>query len=315
MTYGAPAHIPGFARPGVAFLAVGRVLHLDRSVVRRVGLAGLVRKRAGERQEAPAHWPADSQIALSRRGATLMLFAHPHCPCTRATLGELEKIVARCPGSVTIWVLFLEPAGCDASWRPERSGASGCRDSWRPRRSRPRRRRGPPLSRHDVRPGVVVQRTGGTVVQRRDHRVPRPRGRQHWPVGDRVVLDRRALRPAARAPVFGCPDRRHVGTRIGVQPCRLPCLNPISSVAARKRADELFREHQHAIFVRTDRMFAVLLLFQWVAGIVARRSGSRREVGTSPRATSIRTSGRPCSWPESSIACRSRWRCFNREER
>ncbi len=40
-------------------------------------------------------------------------------------------------------------------------------------------------------------------------------------------------------------------------------------VAARNRADRLFREHQHAIFVRTDRMFAALLLFQWVAGIGA----------------------------------------------
>ncbi len=40
-----------------------------------------------------------------------------------------------------------------------------------------------------------------------------------------------------------------------------------SSVAAGERADKLFREHQQQIFVRTDRMFAVLLLFQWVAGI------------------------------------------------
>jgi signal transduction histidine kinase/DNA-binding NarL/FixJ family response regulator len=39
------------------------------------------------------------------------------------------------------------------------------------------------------------------------------------------------------------------------------------SMASSERADELFREHQQGIFVRTDRMFAVLLIFQWVAGI------------------------------------------------
>jgi signal transduction histidine kinase/DNA-binding response OmpR family regulator/HPt (histidine-containing phosphotransfer) domain-containing protein len=39
------------------------------------------------------------------------------------------------------------------------------------------------------------------------------------------------------------------------------------AAAAELRADELFREHQHGIYVRTDRMFAVLMLVQWVAGI------------------------------------------------
>ncbi len=36
-----------------------------------------------------------------------------------------------------------------------------------------------------------------------------------------------------------------------------------------RRTDELFHEHQQRLFVRTDRMFASLLVFQWVAGIVA----------------------------------------------
>ncbi len=51
-------------------------------------------------------------------------------------------------------------------------------------------------------------------------------------------------------------------------------------MAAAKRADELFREHQQGIFVRTDRMFAVLLVFQWVAGIAT-------AIWISPRAWNI----------------------------
>lgn len=35
------------------------------------------------------------------------------------------------------------------------------------------------------------------------------------------------------------------------------------------RADELFRRHEHDLFVRTDRMFGILLVFQWLAGVVA----------------------------------------------
>jgi two-component system sensor histidine kinase/response regulator len=34
-------------------------------------------------------------------------------------------------------------------------------------------------------------------------------------------------------------------------------------------AEDLFREHEQQIYVRTDRMFAILLMFQYVAGIVA----------------------------------------------
>lgn len=52
------------------------------------------------------------------------------------------------------------------------------------------------------------------------------------------------------------------------------------SDVARERADVLFHEHQQRIFVRTDRMFAVLMAFQWVAGVAA-------AVWISPRAWDV----------------------------
>src|ERR1051325_166868 len=39
--------------------------------------------------------------------------------------------------------------------------------------------------------------------------------------------------------------------------------------ATQQRADGLFREHQQAIYKRTDRVFAYLMIFQWLAGIAA----------------------------------------------
>jgi glyoxylase-like metal-dependent hydrolase (beta-lactamase superfamily II) len=44
------------------------------------------------------------------------MVAHPHCPCTRASLAELERIIARCRGAVTAHVLFLKPGRSPQDW-------------------------------------------------------------------------------------------------------------------------------------------------------------------------------------------------------
>src|ERR1700694_5843126 len=50
-------------------------------------------------------------------------------------------------------------------------------------------------------------------------------------------------------------------------------MPPVKMKQARKdsateRADELFKQHQEEIYRNTDKLFARLMLFQWVAGIV-----------------------------------------------
>lgn len=69
----------------------------------------------GPQSATPTDWPAESEIRLNRLGDTLIVFAHPRCPCTRASLGELEKIVARHPRGLKLWVLFYAP-GDAANW-------------------------------------------------------------------------------------------------------------------------------------------------------------------------------------------------------
>ncbi len=61
-------------------------------------------------------WPDDSQIERSQERQTLLLFAHPHCPCTRATIGELALIMTHCPDRIDAHVLFLKPAGFAEGW-------------------------------------------------------------------------------------------------------------------------------------------------------------------------------------------------------
>jgi len=44
------------------------------------------------------------------------MLAHPHCPCTRASVGELARIMAHGQGKVNACVLFVKPTGAGANW-------------------------------------------------------------------------------------------------------------------------------------------------------------------------------------------------------
>lgn len=65
---------------------------------------------------APRQWPADSRIRPAQGRATLVMLAHPHCPCTRASIGELASLMAHGQGRLTAYVLFLKPAGFSEDW-------------------------------------------------------------------------------------------------------------------------------------------------------------------------------------------------------
>lgn len=62
-------------------------------------------------------WPADSSIALAKDYPILLMFAHPQCPCTRASVAELAQLMARVQGKVHAYVLFYVPVKSDANWQ------------------------------------------------------------------------------------------------------------------------------------------------------------------------------------------------------
>lgn len=66
--------------------------------------------------EAPTQWPAESFIHLAPEGATLVMLAHPRCPCTRASLGELARLMSDARGRVAGHVLVVRPPGTPESW-------------------------------------------------------------------------------------------------------------------------------------------------------------------------------------------------------
>src|ERR1043165_3075290 len=58
---------------------------------------------------APSRWPSSSRLA--RRGGrfALVMLAHPSCPCTRASLAELEVLMAKLQGKLDTFVVFSKP--------------------------------------------------------------------------------------------------------------------------------------------------------------------------------------------------------------
>lgn len=70
----------------------------------------------GSAAAAPAEWPADSPLQKGADRPTLVVMVHPRCPCSRASIGELALLMARCQGRVTTYVAFLRPAGFPVDW-------------------------------------------------------------------------------------------------------------------------------------------------------------------------------------------------------
>ena len=44
------------------------------------------------------------------------MFAHPHCPCTRASVGELARLLTGLNGKLAAQVWFVQPAGTGPDW-------------------------------------------------------------------------------------------------------------------------------------------------------------------------------------------------------
>src|SRR5262245_60869800 len=65
---------------------------------------------------APPLWPQATGISRDASGPTLVLFLHPRCPCSRATLAELERLIAVCDRPFALRIVFVRPAGTSDDW-------------------------------------------------------------------------------------------------------------------------------------------------------------------------------------------------------
>lgn len=86
------------------------------AVVTGMGLIAYHANSPGTTGVIPANWPVQSRIQLDASRPTLIMFAHPRCPCTRASLGELEQLMADCQGRLSAQVWFIKPSGTMEDW-------------------------------------------------------------------------------------------------------------------------------------------------------------------------------------------------------
>jgi len=66
--------------------------------------------------DPPRFWPSESKLQREIGKPTLLVFAHPRCPCTRASFGELERILTHINDKVSTHVVFYHPKNFSADW-------------------------------------------------------------------------------------------------------------------------------------------------------------------------------------------------------
>jgi hypothetical protein len=152
---------------------------------------------------SPARWPADCVIPLSTTRPTIMLALHSRCPCSRATLDELEEVVRRRPGRLEVHVLFVQPHSRGPEWAQSdlwrRAGDIPGAVLWEDEGGREAKRFGAVTSGH-----VLAYGPSGDLLF--SGGITRARGHSGDNEGAGAVLALAAgERPAvARYPVFGC---------------------------------------------------------------------------------------------------------------
>jgi hypothetical protein len=64
----------------------------------------------------PAKWPVASKVPRTPGLPTLVVVAHPRCPCSRATVEELARMMALLGNKPTATVIFLRPSEFAQDW-------------------------------------------------------------------------------------------------------------------------------------------------------------------------------------------------------
>jgi len=66
-----------------------------------------------------ASFPVHSAIPLAQDKPTLVLFMHPYCPCSRASLHELDQLLAETPNKLSVNLVFTIPKDMPPGWEQE----------------------------------------------------------------------------------------------------------------------------------------------------------------------------------------------------
>ncbi|MGE0535252.1 MAG: hypothetical protein AB7O68_09790 [Pirellulales bacterium] len=62
------------------------------------------------------HWPYSTKLTREQQRATLVMFLHPQCPCSRASVAELTTLLTHCRDQVDVTVVFVRPEVFPPGW-------------------------------------------------------------------------------------------------------------------------------------------------------------------------------------------------------
>lgn len=85
-----------------------------------VGFLTFYSNTPGQEAEYLSVWPDSSSIQRSESKATLMMFLHPRCSCSSASLSELERLLPFLKDQVQLVIVFTQPKGKTGEWTKER---------------------------------------------------------------------------------------------------------------------------------------------------------------------------------------------------
>jgi hypothetical protein len=83
---------------------------------------------AGAAPANPATWPVTASIRPQPSRATMVLFAHPKCPCTRASLENISALAREFATTTDAHVVFLQPTREGHDWSNTELCATATRD-------------------------------------------------------------------------------------------------------------------------------------------------------------------------------------------
>lgn len=70
----------------------------------------------GRASDGQGDWPANRNVQLTAGRINIVMFAHPRCPCTRASLEQLQVLVDRHRDRVSAHILFWKPLAVSPDW-------------------------------------------------------------------------------------------------------------------------------------------------------------------------------------------------------
>jgi hypothetical protein len=168
-------------------------------------LLGAYHARPGQPGKPLVRWPEESPVRLDPDRPTLLIFLHPRCPCSRASVAEIASIAASYPDRFAVHAILYQPEGPSEDW--DRAEAAAAEEApipglrrWTDRGGRLGRRFGVETSGHVL----LFDPDGGLLFE---GGITPSRGHRGGNLGLEALVARIERRDvgAGSSPIFGCP--------------------------------------------------------------------------------------------------------------